>query len=218
MIQVKICGITSIEDAMCAARNGAAAVGFIFYQSSPRYITPQAARRIIDLLPANLVKVGVFVNEGAAEVKRIFSYCSLDMLQLHGNESPGYCRHFPADRIIKALELKCAEDLKTSALFEVAAILADSRHGGLYGGTGRKSNWDLACLLQQPLILSGGLNDGNVVDALRSVKPAALDINSGVEERPGKKDSLKIARIMEMIKAVDIPGRQPIIFVRREKK
>jgi phosphoribosylanthranilate isomerase len=217
MIPVKICGITNMEDASCAAESGAAAVGFIFYPPSLRYIHPDKARAIIDKLPGDLVKVGVFVNETAEEVKRIYDYCGLDMLQLHGDEAPDYCRSFPAHRVIKALELKNKEDLKTAANFDIAAILVDCRHAGLYGGTGRTSNWELARLLSQPLILSGGLNEENVMDALRVVRPAALDINSGVEEHPGKKDSGKIASLMQILRTEDAVSQAPSIFVRREK-
>jgi phosphoribosylanthranilate isomerase len=217
MIQVKICGITNTEDALCAAQNGAVAVGFIFYPLSPRYIQPEKAREIIDKLPRDLVKVGVFVNETAEEVKRIFDDCGLDMLQLHGDESPDYCRQFSAKLVIKALELKNEEDVKTASNYDVAAILVDSRHAGLYGGTGKKSNWDMADLISQPLILSGGLNEDNVIEALQTCAPAALDINSGVEERPGKKDSAKIARVMQIIKTGDIGRKTSLIFVRREK-
>ena len=175
------------------------------------------ARVIIDKLPRDLVKVGVFVNETAEEVKRIFDYCRLDMIQLHGDESPDYCRQFPKDRIIKALELKTEEDLKRAAAYDVAAILVDSRHAGLYGGTGKTSNWDMARQISQPLILSGGLKEENVLDALQKVHPAALDINSGVETAPGKKDPAKIARIMQIIKDGTAGGKTPQIFIRREK-
>jgi phosphoribosylanthranilate isomerase len=217
MIQVKICGITNTEDAFCAAQNGAAAVGFIFYTPSLRCIQPQKARAIIDKLPRGLVKVGVFVNEAAEEAKRIFDYCGLDMLQLHGDESPDYCRQFPAKQVIKAMELKNEEDVEAAPGYDVAAILVDSRHAGLYGGTGKTANWDLAGRISQPLILSGGLNEDNVVEALRTVKPAALDINSGVEIQPGEKDSAKIMRVMQIIKTEDVGRKTPLIFVRREK-
>lgn len=217
MIQVKICGITNIEDAVCAAECGAAAAGFIFYPPSLRYIQPNKARAIIDKLPRDLVKVGVFVNEPAAEVKRIFDYCGLDMLQLHGEESPDYCRQFPSLCVIKALELKNEEDVQAASCYDVAAILADSRCAGLYGGTGKISNWDLAGKVSQRLILSGGLNEGNIMKALQKVNPAALDINSGTEERPGKKDSAKIVRIMQVIKTGDAGGHRPLIFVKRKE-
>jgi phosphoribosylanthranilate isomerase len=109
--QVKICGITNQEDALFAARCGAAALGFIFYPFSPRYIKPEDARKIISVLPDELVKVGVFVNEKVAEIKRVMEYCGLDMIQLHGDESPEFCREFPSARIIKAVELKNDNDL-----------------------------------------------------------------------------------------------------------
>lgn len=216
MIQIKICGITEYEDALCAAKNGAAAVGFIFYAPSPRYIQPARARMIIDRLPRELVKVGVFVNETAAEVKRIDDYCRLDMIQLHGDESPGYCRQFPKDRLIKALELKNDVDLEKAASYETAAILVDRRHAGLYGGTGKTADWDLASRLLQPLILSGGLNADNVADALQKVHPAALDVNSGVEHEAGKKDHEKVSRIMRLINKAAAAFAGPVIFTRRE--
>lgn len=216
MIPVKICGITNLEDALCAARNGATALGFIFYPPSPRYIEPQRARVIIDRLPGHLVKVGVFVNEKEEVVKKIFADCCLDMLQFHGDELPEYCRRFPKDRVIKALELKDEEDLKRAATYNVTAILVDSRHAGLYGGTGKTSNWELAGRITKPLILSGGLNEGNVADALQKVKPAALDMNSGVESVPGKKDHTKIVRIMRIINTLEAVLAASVIFTRRE--
>jgi len=217
MIPVKICGITNLEDALCAAQNGAAAVGFIFYPSSPRIIRPERAREIIDKLPRDLVKVGVFVNEEARAVQKIFDDCCLDMIQLHGDETPGYCGQFPKSLVIKALELKTAEDLQKAEIFDVAAILVDSRCAGLYGGTGKTANWDLAGRISQPLVLSGGLKEDNVIDALQKVNPGALDINSGVETMPGKKDPEKIKQIMQIIKAHASGGQPPPIFTRRER-
>lgn len=216
MIQTKICGITRYEDALCAQRNGAAAVGFIFYAPSPRHIEPAAARAIIDRLPRELVRVGVFVNETAAEVKRIYDFCGLDMIQLHGDESSEYCRQFPKDRLIKALNLKSDDDLKKAAVYETAAILVDSRRAGLYGGTGQTADWDLASRLSQPMILSGGLNEENAADAIKKVQPAALDIASGVESAPGRKDHEKIARIMRLIDKTAAAFAASVIFTRKE--
>lgn len=220
MTQVKICGITNEDDALRSAHYGAAALGFIFYQPSPRYIMPEDARKIVSVLPDELVKVGVFVNAKAAEIKRVMEYCGLDMIQLHGDESPEYCRDFPASRIIKAVELKNENDLNHAFDYDVAALLVDSRHDGLYGGTGRKANWDLACRIKnkKPLILSGGLNEGNIAEALRTVAQAALDINSGVELIPGKKDHAKLARLFDIVRAVDItPDNALLIFTKRGK-
>jgi phosphoribosylanthranilate isomerase len=218
--QIKICGITNEEDALYAAGCGAAALGFIFYPPSPRYVKPEDARKIVSVLPDELVKVGVFVNENVAEIKRVMEYCGLDMIQLHGDESPEFCREFPAFQIIKAVELKNDDDLNHAYSYDVAAILVDSRHAGLYGGTGRKANWKLACRTKnkKPLILSGGLNEENIAEALQTVTPAALDINSGVESEPGKKDHAKLARIFDIIRAVDIaPDNVLLIFTKRGK-
>jgi phosphoribosylanthranilate isomerase len=216
--EVKICGITNKEDALRAAQCGATALGFIFYAPSPRYIKPEAARKIISALPDKLIKVGVFVNEKMEEIKRVMEYCAIDMIQLHGDESPEFCREFPSARVIKAVELKNEVDLTYAKSYHVGAILVDSRHAGLYGGTGKKANWKLACRIKnkQLLILSGGLNEKNIPEALRSVAPMALDINSGVESEPGKKDHAKLARIFDIIRAVDTaPGNSLLVFTKR---
>jgi len=218
VIQVKICGITNEKDALCAAQSGAAALGFIFYPPSPRYIKPADARKIVSVLPDQLVKVGVFVNESVTEVKRIVEYCGFDMIQLHGDESPAYCRDFPASQVIKAVELKNDDDFNHASSYDVAAILIDSRHAGLYGGTGKKANWELACRIKnkKPLILSGGLNEGNIAEAIKAVTPNALDINSGVELKPGKKDHAKMARIFDIIRHADVElNEMQLIFLRR---
>jgi phosphoribosylanthranilate isomerase len=216
--QVKICGITNDEDALCAAECGAAALGFIFYPPSQRYIKPADARRIISVLSKEIVKVGVFVNEKPDEIKRVMEYCGIDMIQLHGDETPEYCLEFSVDPIIKAVELKNEDDLNHALNYDVAALLVDSRHAGLYGGTGKKSNWELACLIKnkKPLILSGGLNEENIAEALQTVVPAALDINSGIEISPGKKDHAKLARIFDIIRAVDTTTDSALlIFTKR---
>ena len=218
MIQVKICGITNEADARCAAKLGAAALGFIFYSPSPRNISPEDARKIVSAIPAELVKVGVFVNENVSVVKKIVEYCGLDMIQLHGDETPAYCREFPAAQIIKAVELKNKADLVNASSYDVAAILVDSRHAGLYGGTGKKANWELACRIRdkKPLILSGGINKDNIAKAIKDVAPNALDINSSVESEPRKKDHAKLAIIFDKILHADVePKETQLIFVRR---
>jgi phosphoribosylanthranilate isomerase len=220
MTQVKICGITNAEDALLAAKCGADALGFIFYPQSPRYIAPEEARQIIDKLPASVVSVGVFVNETVAEVKLVSALCSLDFMQFHGDESVDYCHNFPSPMIIKAVELREEKDLQKAIGYNAAAILVDSREAGLYGGTGRKANWDLALRVQRekPLILSGGLNEENIHDAMKMVTPDALDINSGVEIEPGKKDHRKLARIFDMVRQVQTLQKEtPKIFIKRKK-
>jgi len=217
-MQVKICGITNEADALFAAQCGAAAIGFIFYAASPRYIEPGAAQKIIRNLPQGLIKVGVFVNESQDIVKRIIESCGLDMIQLHGDEPPEYCRNFPVYQVIKAVELKNETDLRLAQSYNTAAILVDSRHAGLYGGTGRRANWELALRLQlkKPLILSGGLNEENITEAIEKVRPTALDINSGVEISPGKKDHTKIASLFETIRKFDLASdNAKLIFTKR---
>ncbi len=198
MTEIKICGMTNIDDAMNAAQCGADALGFIFYPKSPRYVSPEAARDIIVKLPRDICKVGVFVNHEAKVIKEIMEFCGLEFIQLHGDESPGYCREFPESRVIKAIS-KHASYLSD---FPVRAILIDASHTKLYGGTGEKSDWNLAVAVKEryPLILSGGLNLGNIEEALRIVSPDAVDINSGVELSPGRKDPEKVRKIIEIVR------------------
>lgn len=220
MTQVKICGITNEEDALNAVEYGAAALGFIFYCASPRYIAPEKALSIIKKLPAEIIKAGVFVNETVEEVKRISELCNIDFVQLHGDESVKYCHNFPSAIIIKAVNLESETDLVHALNYNVAALLVDSRHTGLYGGTGKKANWEFALRIKskKPLILSGGLNENNVKEALQIVAPQALDFNSGVEIKPGKKDHKKIARIMEIMRDANLQqNNAPLIFTKREK-
>jgi phosphoribosylanthranilate isomerase len=217
--QVKICGITNQDDSLFAVQCGAAALGFIFYPPSPRYITPEDARKIISALPDEVVKVGVFVNEKTEEIKRVMEYCTLDMIQLHGDESPELCRQFLSSVVIKAVDLKNDDDLNNACCYGVAAILADSRHAGLYGGTGKKADWELAFALKKkmPLILSGGLNEGNIAEAMKTVAPAALDLNSGVEVSPGKKDHAKLARIFDIVRAADAVKENSLLIFSKRK-
>ncbi len=218
MLPVKICGITNIRDALAAAQCGAAAVGFIFYPSSPRFIKPQDAKNIIKALPKGLVTVGVFVNESTETIIKISDELLLDMIQLHGDESPEDCRKLGATRVIKALHLKNEVDVAGASAYDVAAILVDSRRGNLYGGTGKTTDWALARKIKdkKPLILSGGLTPENIREALLAVEPDALDVNSGVESAPGKKDHEKLLRLFETLRA-DHHESQPskMIFSKR---
>lgn len=198
MTGIKICGMTNIEDAINAARCGADALGFIFYPKSPRYISPEAVRDITDKLPRDICKVGVFVNDDAAVINQIVELCGLDLIQLHGDESPGYCLQFPESKVIKAITEKTAHLTD----YPVRAILVDACHPELFGGTGKKSDWNFAVGVKKhrPLILSGGLSPGNISEALRVVSPDAVDINSGVELSPGKKDPEKVKKIIDIVR------------------
>ncbi len=205
MTEIKICGITDLEDALFAVACGVEALGFIFYNRSPRHITPSDARRIITALPPEVAMVGVFVNQKPDEVQQIFDDCGLDYIQLHGDETPAYCRRFSPSLLIKAVSLTGEAELPALASYQVRAMLVDSRDAGRYGGTGRRANWALARRVKEnrPLILSGGLKAENIAAALAEVSPAAVDINSGVEIAPGRKDRDKVRRVVDIIRSKD---------------
>ena len=202
-VRIKICGITRREDALAAVSFGAWALGFVFYRKSPRFITPAKAAQIIRSLPPFVTPVGVFVNESREKVRRIAEICSLRTLQFHGDESPAYCRRFVKDfRIIKAFRISGREDLKRIRGYDLSAVLLDSYHPSLYGGTGQTFVWPKAGVLKplkKPVILSGGLNPGNVKRALKTVKPFAVDVSSSVEQAPGIKDYLKVKRFINAV-------------------
>jgi|WetSurMetagenome_2_1015567.scaffolds.fasta_scaffold78415_3 phosphoribosylanthranilate isomerase len=202
MTEIKICGITNIGDALCAAACGADAVGFIFHPESPRNIAPKRAKEIIAALPRGIATVGVFVNREAKAAARTAAACGLDLIQLHGDESPEYCRRFPPERIIKAVSPRTPEDLRALDAYEVRAFLVDFREAGRYGGTGKRADWGLAARLREsrPLILAGGLCIENIGEALSAVAPDAVDINSGCERAPGIKDHERMKRIIGLIR------------------
>jgi len=214
--EIKICGITSLKDALCAAACGADAVGFIFHPASPRYIAPEKAREIIARLPEGIATVGIFVNRKREEVEQTLEACGLDLIQLHGDESSAYCRRFPPERVIKAVSPGTPEALRTLDAYHVRAILIDARDAGRYGGTGKQADWNLAIKIREkrPLILAGGLDPGNIEEALAAVAPQAVDINSGCESAPGIKDHTLMRRIVGLIRKREAPG--PKVIFRRE--
>ena len=201
-MEIKICGITNIEDALAASKCGVDALGFIFFPKSPRYVSPETAKAIIAELPAEIVKVGVFVNHNAGEVTEIRDFCGLDLIQLHGDETPDYCRGFPPEVLIKAVSPRCAADLSPLGAYRVRAFLADFRDGMRYGGTGRPADWNLAAEIakSRPLILAGGLSAETASRAVAAVAPGAVDINSGIEISPGKKDPEKLKNIVRIVR------------------
>ncbi len=208
MIGVKICGITHISDAYAAVEFGADALGFIFYPGSRRYVAPESAKEIIQKIPKSVGRVGVFVNQKIQEVKEVVGFCGLRLIQLHGDESPQYCAQFPKSFLIKTVSHWAEEEIREIGDYTVRAILVDARAPGCYGGTGKNSDWALAMRIKRihPLILAGGLNKENIKRAIETVGPHAVDINSGVETSPGKKDVHKIREIMEIIRAADKDG------------
>lgn len=199
MSRVKVCGITNSEDALCAVRLGASALGFIFYEKSPRFITPREAGEVIRQIPPFVTKVGVFVNAGADYLREARDAAGFDIYQFHGDETPEFCAAFGED-YIKVIRVKDAGSLDTVELYDTDAFLFDTYSPDAYGGTGENFSWDVLSsrkLEGKFVILSGGLNPDNVRDAIRAVNPYAVDVSSGVESSPGVKDHLEIKRFIE---------------------
>jgi phosphoribosylanthranilate isomerase len=203
MLRVKICGITNLEDALLAAELGADALGFIFYARSPRAVAPDAARAIIAQLPPFVTTVGVFVDEDAALVRDLAARVGLDWLQLHGQESPDYCRSL-GRRVVKGFRIKDETSLAELAAYREAAqaLLLDTYKQGQPGGTGETFDWRLAREAGQygPIILAGGLNPDNVAQAVQIAQPQAVDVASGVEAAPGKKDPEKLQKFFTALR------------------
>ena len=203
MTWIKICGITNTEDGLKAASLGVDALGFIFAPSLRR-VEPDIAQKIIRALPKTLLKVGVFVNEKLEEVLRVAEYCSLNGLQFHGEESPAYCQKFFLP-VIKVIRIKDLESLKDMTKYPHASILLDTYSPVQAGGTGIPLPWEVALKAKEKkkFILSGGLNPGNVGEAIKKVNPWGVDVCSGVETIPGKKDSFKMAEFVKEVKKAD---------------
>ena len=202
MTRVKICGITSLEDALAAVDAGADALGFVFFKESPRHIFPEEAARIIAQLPPFIQTVGLFVNENIAAVKETADLCRLDLLQLHGDETPEQC-HQLEHRVIKAFRIKDLNSLDPIVDYRVSGFLLDAYSPSAYGGTGMVFNWEIAAEAMKRhnrIILAGGLTPENVADAIRSVRPYAVDVSSGVETSPGKKDHQKVREFIRNAK------------------
>ncbi|MBM4053404.1 MAG: phosphoribosylanthranilate isomerase [Planctomycetes bacterium] len=189
-MRVKICGITNRNDALSAIEFGADALGFVFAES-PRRVTKEQARNIIAELPPFISTVGVFVNEKKETIIDIAEYCGLTTIQLHGNEPPSDLEGLARFKVIKAFRIKGEQDLKALSLYKPHAFLLDSYVKGVMGGTGTTFNWEIAKQARQygTIILSGGLTPDNVKEAIRTVTPYAVDVSSGVESAPGKKDA-----------------------------
>ncbi len=191
MVKVKICGITNQKDAFAALDAGADALGFVFYNGSPRNIAREDAARIIEQLPPFIQTVGLFVNESIETINNITDLCGLDVIQLHGDETPQFCNSINR-RVIKALRIKDISSLEPLESFNVAGMLLDAWSPSEQGGTGRTFNWDIAEIASQKkqIILAGGLSPDNVTEAIRKVRPYAVDVSSGVESSPGVKDHM----------------------------
>ncbi|MFQ5706773.1 MAG: phosphoribosylanthranilate isomerase [bacterium] len=203
MVKVKICGITNQEDAWLACDLGADALGFILYPKSPRYANPEIVLKIVRSLPPFVTTVGVFVNETNEDLNKLCQTIPFKLIQLHGDETPGYCKrlHLPC---IKALRVN--RDLRVSQMqdYEVSGFLLDTFDRDSYGGTGTIFDWNIARAAKKygRILLSGGLTPDNVVSAVEEVWPYAVDICSGVEASPGKKDPEKLRAFFDAIKSI----------------
>ncbi len=205
MVEVKICGITNLEDALAAVDAGAGALGFNFYRRSPRFVEPDAARRIIERLPSDVLTVGVFVNEDGPEmVARIADRASVKAVQLHGDEPPPYCHGLRDRFVIKALRVGRDFTPESAARYETDAILLDAFAAGVRGGTGQVIDWSLARRTRElvpKLFLAGGLSPENIAGAIAAVQPYAVDACSSLESAPGRKE---IERVRAFIAAAHV--------------
>lgn len=201
--RVKICGITNLADALAAVAAGADALGFNFYTGSPRHVSMKLAAGIAKQLPPFVLRAGVFVNAGEDLVTRAIGECGLSLLQFHGDEPPEFCAQFGL-MSMKAFRIRDAESLKELPKFSTDAYLLDAWSPEARGGTGGKFNWDLAIEAQKfgkPVFLAGGLTPENVADAVRKVRPFGVDVASGVESSPGKKNHAKLRAFIQAVRA-----------------
>ena len=206
-MKIKICGITNLEDAQAAIEAGADLLGFNFYRQSARYIEPVTARSIVAQIRSGggvPQLIGVFVNSSALEIRSIMREVDLDQAQLHGDESIDTLRQVKGFKAIRPQSLEEAEkQAKTYAVASEPALLIDAYRKGEYGGTGQVGDWSLAALVaqQQPILLAGGLTPENVADAIRQVQPWGVDVASGVESAPGKKDVAKMKPFIARVRS-----------------
>lgn len=201
-VRVKVCGITRVEDALAAVQHGADAIGFVFWQESARFVSPMQAREIVLRLPPFVSVVGVYVDPFPEWVEETSVIAGLSLLQFHGQESPEFCNQFILP-YIKALRVREGMDLlQYGELYQNAkGLLLDTYTAGMPGGTGQVFDWSMVPLdFPSPLILSGGLHPDNVANAIRQVRPWAVDVSSGVEITKGIKDVNKISAFMQGVK------------------
>ena len=202
-VKVKICGVTSVADGLAAAVAGADMIGLMFYDRSPRQISLVSAAEISRALPPFVQRVGVFVNPEPELVLRAIGECNLSLLQFHGDESSEFCTQFGL-MSLKAIRIRDASSLDQLAGFQTDAFLLDAHSKSGLGGTGESFNWDLAVEAQKfgkPIFLAGGLTPENVGEAVRKVRPFAVDVSSGVESAPGKKDAAKVRAFIAAVRA-----------------
>ena len=204
--RIKICGITSPDDARTAARLGADAIGLVFYGPSPRCVSIERAREIASSVPPFVSRVALFVNPPAAEVRAVLAGCGVDVLQFHGEEDPAFCRQFGVP-YLKAFRIREGSDLLESLLpfGDAAGWLLDTYRPDFYGGTGETFDWSvIPAGLARPVVLSGGLTVANVAAAVRRVRPWAVDVSSGVEAARGVKNADMITAFILGVRNADV--------------
>jgi phosphoribosylanthranilate isomerase len=200
IVKVKICGITNYEDAIAAMEMGADLLGFNFYPDSPRYVNAQQALDIIGKLPAFADIVGVFVNASLEQINETIDLCQLNWIQLHGDEDPQFCRQFLSRNIktMKAIRVKDQRDIKDADSFFTDAILLDAFNPAKYGGTGVSFDWNIIGNISKRIFLAGGINPDNVADAVK-LGVYGIDVCSGIESQPGRKDHKKMKQLFDNI-------------------
>jgi phosphoribosylanthranilate isomerase len=201
IVKVKICGITNYKDAAAAIDMGADLLGFNFYPESPRFITPEKAAEIINKLPAFADIVGVFVNAPLKQIKETINLCQLNWVQLHGDESPKFCRSFLSLNVktMKALRVKEAKDIRLTEDYFTDAILLDAYRSEKYGGTGLTFDWNIIGHIGKRIFLAGGINSDNAAAAIE-LGVYGIDVCSGIESEPGKKDHKKMKKLFDNIR------------------
>ena len=203
MTKIKICGITNKRDAIDASSLGVDMIGFVFYKKSKRYVEPKIVRDIVNELPPFMSKVGVFVNEDKDKVRRIAGECSLDVLQFHADETPDYCAGFEDSyKVIKAFRIKDKDSLKGVNDYDVNFYMLDAYSSKDLGGTGESFDWKIAENFEflKPVILSGGLTPDNVSSAIRMISPYGVDVSSGIEDSPGRKNLDLMKKFIEKVR------------------
>ena len=211
MTKIKVCGMTNLDDAEHAASHGAWAIGLIHHRESPRYVRPEVAEEIGAALKRRCEIAGVFVNSTLDEVIEAADRENLTLLQFHGEEGPSFCveaRRRTGAKVIKAMRIKSAADVRAAEAFRTDFHLFDAYWHGLHGGTGQSFDWDLVAKRRSkvPMILAGGLTAENVADAIELVRPFGVDVVSGVEAGPGRKDQAKVEAFLEAA-GVELPSR-----------
>ena len=208
--RVKICGITRPEHARAAAGAGADAIGLMFYEPSPRYVTRAAARAVCAALPPLVSVVGVFVNPRPREIEAAMEGLPVDLLQFHGEEPPELCAG-TGKPYLKAVRVRSRDDIVAAAAryTDARALLLDAHHDALWGGTGSRFDWSVVPGdVGRPIVLAGGLTPANVAEAIRLVRPFAVDVSGGVESAPGEKDAESIERFMKEVASAEAGERQ----------